>query len=59
MTEPGIVRVYNLLGQMVYNHAFEANTVSLHVPALSQGKTAFIVSITQNKAVYKQLVLMP
>jgi hypothetical protein len=59
MTEPGIVRVYNLLGQMVYNHAFEANTVSLHVPALSQGKTAFIVSITQNKAVYKQLVVMP
>ena len=59
MTEPGMVKIFNLLGQMVYNHAFEANTVSLHVPALTQGKTAFIVTITQNKAVYKQLVLMP
>ena len=59
MTAPGMVKVYNLQGQMLYSHAFEANTASLRVPALAQGKAAFVVSITQNKAEYKRVVLMP
>ncbi len=58
MTAPGMVKVY-LQGQMLYSHAFEANTASLRVPALAQGKAAFVVSITQNKAEYKRVVLMP
>jgi hypothetical protein len=59
MVLPGVVKVFNLQGQLLYNHAFEANTVSLHVPALAQGKSAFIVSITQNDKEFKQVVMMP
>jgi hypothetical protein len=59
MIDPGVVKVFNLQGKMLYNHAFGANTASLHVSALTQGKNAYVVSITQNKAEYKRVILMP
>jgi large repetitive protein len=60
ITNAGMIKVFGMNGKLLYQSAFHARATSVSLPAgMAKSGNAFIVSLTQNSAVYRKQIIMP
>jgi hypothetical protein len=60
MGDAGMAKVFGMNGKLLFQSAINARTTSLALPAnMIKSGSAYIVSVTQNSAVYRKQIMMP
>jgi hypothetical protein len=60
ISEAGLVKVFGMNGRLLYQSTLHAQATSLSMPAsMVKSGNAYVISLTQKKAVYRKQIVMP
>jgi large repetitive protein len=60
ISEAGLIKVFGMNGRLLYQSTLHAQATSLSLPAsMVKSGNAYIISLTQKKAVYRKQIMMP